>query len=226
MSCTTNSCEGGKCQFPLNPTACLIDDICRAQDEYLSAAQCRQCRPALDSSAWTFVPNPGCVTTLAGSGAPAFQDGPAATAAFHNPFHIAVDSAGTVYVADQLNHRIRMIVGGQVSTLAGKDPGGYLDGPVTDALFWNPFGVAVDDAGVVYVPDQGNNRIRQISGGMVTTVAGNGSPVGDLNGPALTAQFYKPAALAVDDTGKIFIADQLQSPHPDFQAGEVSTLHR
>ncbi len=224
VDCTTNSCESGQCLFPLSPAHCRIEEICYAQDEYLSVAQCRQCLPSVSSSAWTPVPNPGCVTTVAGSGTPAFQDGPAATAEFQNPFHIAVDSAGKIYVADLLNHRIRVISGGQVSTLAGKDPGGYLDGPVTDALFWTPKGVAVDDTGAVYVADTGNNRIRKIFGGMVTTVAGSGWPVGALDGPALTAQFNQPSAVVVDSAGKITVADQMNHRIRVLEDGEVTTL--
>jgi len=76
---------------------------------------------------------------------------------------LAVDAAGNVYVADVNNHRIRKVTAaGVVTTLAGST-GGYLDGTGAAARFANPFGVAVDAAGNVYVADTDNHRIRQIN---------------------------------------------------------------
>jgi DNA-binding beta-propeller fold protein YncE len=92
-----------------------------------------------------------------------YLDGPAAKAWFDLPSGVAVDASGKVYVADQYNNRIRVIAGGQVTTLAGTGDVGYLDGPAAKAWFDLPSGVAVDASGKVYVADQYNNRIRVIN---------------------------------------------------------------
>ncbi|MBM3133983.1 MAG: hypothetical protein FJZ89_01575 [Chloroflexi bacterium] len=107
----------------------------------------------------------GTVTTIAGSGAPGYADGPALQAEFHAPSGVAVDTAGNIYVADRLNHCIRLISGGVVRTLAGT-PGvaGYADGPAGKAKFSYPSDVVLDEARhVLYVADANNHRIRQVS---------------------------------------------------------------
>jgi sugar lactone lactonase YvrE len=106
----------------------------------------------------------GYVTTVAGSaGLTGTADGQGAAARFMQPFGIAVDSGGTLYVADSQNQLIRKITsGGLVSTLAGTNSIGYGDGQGTNASFSYPIGIAVDNAGDVYVADSGNSTIRLI----------------------------------------------------------------
>lgn len=96
-----------------------------------------------------------------------------------------------------------------VSLIAGSGPGNT-NGHGTAAAFNNPKGIALDASGNLYVADQGNNCIREItnisgSGGDVTTLAG--STAGFLDGTAANAQFNQPAAVAVDENGRVYVAD-------------------
>ena len=105
----------------------------------------------------------GVVTTLAGSGVQGFADGTGIAAQFYDPNGVAVDSSGTVYVGDSPNNRIRKITpAGVVTTLAGSGVNSFADGTGTAAQFNNPYGLAVDSLGTVYVADYQNNRIRKI----------------------------------------------------------------
>jgi len=126
----------------------------------------------------------------------------------NNPLNTATDGQGNVYVADAGNHRILKVTpGGSVSTLAGAGYSGYADGTGTSALFTHPSALAVDASGSVYVSDQQNHRIRRITaGGVVTTVAGNGSS-GYADGPATAARFSSPIGLALDGQGNLYVAD-------------------
>jgi prepilin-type N-terminal cleavage/methylation domain-containing protein len=152
--------------------------------------------------------NGGVVTTLAGSGTAGFADGTGASAMFNDPRGIAVDTSGTVYVADTNNHRIRKITsGGVVTTLAGSGAFGFADGSGASAQFRFPQGIAVDTSGTAYVADSNNHRIRKItSGGVVTTLAGSGT-LGFADGPGASAQFSYPNGVAVDTSGNVYIGD-------------------
>jgi ABC-type branched-subunit amino acid transport system substrate-binding protein len=105
----------------------------------------------------------GTVTTLAGTGQPGRADGPTAEAGFFWPDSLDVDAGGNVYVADDSNHRIRVITPeGMVYTLAGTGMIGYADGSGPEAAFFIPKGVALDGAGHLYVTEVGSNRVRVI----------------------------------------------------------------
>jgi streptogramin lyase len=151
----------------------------------------------------------GVVSTLAGSGNATFADGTGAGASFNLPYGVAVDSSGTVYVADTDNHRIRKITpAGVVTTLAGQSTTGNTDGTGTNARFFYPYGVAVDSTGNVYVGDRSNNRIRRITpAGVVTTFAG--STAGSFDGTGTNATFRSPLGIAVDSSGNVYVADSL-----------------
>ena len=150
----------------------------------------------------------GNVSTLAGSGAAAYTDGMGLAASFCRPFGVAIDYNGTLYVADYCNYRIRKISpSGAVTTLAGSGSQAFANGLGSEASFYDPFGVAVDSNGIVYVGDAGNNRIRRIdTSGNVTTLAGSGNAE-FADGVGSAASFYSPRHVAVDSTGTVFVAD-------------------
>ncbi|MDB5101847.1 MAG: repeat containing protein [Cyanobacteria bacterium RYN_339] len=155
------------------------------------------------------------VRTLAGTGERGFADGPATTATFAQPTDIAVDAKGQVYVTDINNSAIRKLVraadgSATVTTLAGGVLG-YKDGTGRAAQFRNPWGLAVDGAGTIYVADTYNHMIRMVTpAGVVTTLAGVATP-GRLDGPGATARFNLPEDVAVDPAGNIYVADDLNA---------------
>jgi sugar lactone lactonase YvrE len=166
----------------------------------------------------------GTVATLAGSGEAGFADGPGAGARFSWPHGVAMDAAGNLLVADAGNHRIRRVApDGAVTTVAGSGIQGFADGPAATAQFSSPTGVAVDAAGAIWVADNGNNRVRKVIGGVVTTVAGG--PWGWADGPGDTAALRGPVFVAAGAAGEIVVTDQwnnaVRAIAPD---GAVRTL--
>jgi sugar lactone lactonase YvrE len=161
--------------------------------------------------------NDGEIFTLAGVGGVVGytgDGGQASSALLYNPNGVAVDKAGNIYFADSQNNVVRKVnvVTGVVTTIAGLGPdnAGYMgdDGPATAAMLNNPFGVALDGAGNIYISDSGNNMIRKISGGIITTIAGTGEEgySGD-GGAATSATFLSLKGIVVDIYNNIFIAD-------------------
>lgn len=152
----------------------------------------------------------GVVTTFAGSPlSNGSADGTGSAARFWEPYSVATDGAGNVYVADEANSTIRKITpGAVVTTLAGlAGNAGSADGTGSAARF-NQLGVAADSAGNVYVADSGNDTIRKITpAGVVTTLAGFAGANGSDDGPGSSAQFYTPIGVAVDGAGNVYVAD-------------------
>lgn len=148
----------------------------------------------------------GVVTTLAGS-TQGFADGTGAAAQFSAPSDLAIDAAGTIYVADTNNHRIRKITqSGVVTTLAGSTQG-FADGTGAAALFNRPTGITSTSAGNLYVSDRNNHRIRKVSqSGVVTTLAGS-SPFGSVDGTGTAAKFSYPRAIVLDSVQNAYVAD-------------------
>ena len=157
----------------------------------------------------------GIITTVAGSspnGGFSGDGGPATSAGLFLPRGVALDAAGNLYIADSSNNRVRKVTpGGTITTAAGNGQFGYSGdgGPATSATIVQPYAVALDGAGNLYIADYGNNRIRKVTpGGTISTVAGNGTfgAAGD-GGPATSANLNRPYSVAVDTAGNLYIAD-------------------
>jgi uncharacterized protein (TIGR03437 family) len=169
----------------------------------------------------------GVITTVAGTGTRGFSgdNGPAARAQLDNPYGVAVDSAGNLYIADSSNNRVRKVSGGAINTVAGNGTAGFSgdNGPPTSAHLAYPQGVAVDSAGNLYIADTDNNRIREVSNGVIATVAGGGAFLGD-NGPATSAQLANPEGVAVDAAANFYIADTSNSRIRKVSTGIIATV--
>lgn len=176
----------------------------------------------------------GTVETLAGNGRAGYQNGLKSSVQFDNPQGIVISDEGIIYVTDTDNDCIRMIdKNGTVSTFAGiAGTEGYLDGKAEQANFNGPTGMAYHK-GILYVVDTGNQRIRKIENGMVSTVAGSGTELmegtkeyvgGYQDGAALKALFDGPIGIAVDQNGVIYISDSVNQMIRFIKDGEVGTL--
>ncbi|MDB5098451.1 MAG: hypothetical protein JWM80_2872 [Cyanobacteria bacterium RYN_339] len=155
----------------------------------------------------------GAVSTIAGSGLTPHLDGQGANALFNHPQGVAVNAAGTLYVADTDDYTIRAVSPtGQVTTLAGSGKQGGKDGVGVAASFDAVHGLACDSGGKLYVADAGNHLIRLVSpDGTVTTFAGSQAGAW-VDGPAATARFYVPTGVALDPAGgALYVADVMNN---------------
>ncbi|MDB6059407.1 MAG: repeat containing protein [Verrucomicrobiales bacterium] len=168
----------------------------------------------------------GSVITYAGTaGTPGSANLTGTSASFNTPQGVAVDSSGSVYVADTGNQLIRLIsAGGVVSTFAGVSGTiGSNDGATGTATFWDPLGVAVSGS-TVYVADSFNNTIRKISAGSVSTPAGSAGVLGSADGNGANARFWQPQGIAVDISSNVYIADGANGTIRKIIGTTVSTL--
>jgi len=156
----------------------------------------------------------GTIATVVGDGRPFSNgDGGAATqASIYGPRGVALDAAGNLYVAEADGNRVRKVsANGVISTVAGTGAWGYGgdNGPATQAKLANPWHIAFDLAGNLFIADFGNSRIRRVdTQGIISTVAGDGiqSFSGD-NGPASGARIFNPGRLAFDIGGNLYFTD-------------------
>jgi len=180
----------------------------------------------------------GVVTTLAGSAAEGGSaDGTGSDARFGDgfsadllggPLGVATDTARNVYVADKFNHTIRKVTpAGVVTTLAGlAGVSGSEDGTGSVARFHDPVGVATDNAGNVYVADQGNSTIRKITpAGVVTTIAGSAGLRGSDDGTGSAARLRSPYGVAADTGANLYVAESVDNTIRKITpAGVVTTI--
>lgn len=154
----------------------------------------------------------GVISTVAGNGSLGFSGdgGPALNAGFFCT-NVAADGAGNLYLADTTNARIRKVsTAGIITTVAGNGQQGYAGdgGQATNAKLALPQGVTVDSQGNIYFADNGS-RVRKVdTSGVITTVAGNGTPLSLGDGGPATSAGMVPVWVAVDNSGNIYIADQ------------------
>jgi trimeric autotransporter adhesin len=159
-------------------------------------------------------PPAGLVQNAAGNGTAGFagDGGPASTAELDQPGACALDSAGNLFIADTLNHRIAKVTpNGIIATVAGTGTAGFgADGSAAVSAALNtPRGVAVDDNGNIFIADTGNNVIRQVMpDGTIYTIAGQAAAgfAGD-GGMALVALLNAPAGIVEDGSGALYFAD-------------------
>ncbi len=155
----------------------------------------------------------GTITTVVGNGNQGYSgDGGLATnASLTYPEAVAFDSHGNYYVADEGANVVRFVnSSGVISTAAGTGAANYTGdgGPATSATLDGPVGVQVNAADDLYISDQGNNVIREVINGTISTIAGTGvfGYAGD-GGPAKDAEFEYPASIGLDSSGNLYIPD-------------------
>jgi sugar lactone lactonase YvrE len=169
----------------------------------------------------------GIINTYAGSTTGYDGDGlPLTSSMFFSPSGLLFDSSGNLFLADQLNGRVRKAVSGNMTTFAG----GYLGDTkgALSAAFYFPEAIAFDSSNNYYVADYTSNRVRMISAaGTITTVAGNGTSgySGD-GGPATSAQLYLPTGVVADGSLNIYISDSANNVirKVDHASGTISTF--
>jgi sugar lactone lactonase YvrE len=147
----------------------------------------------------------GIISTVVGIGTKGFggDGGPAISAQLNNPYGVAVDSAGNLFIADNGNNNVRKVTpSGIISTVAGNGSHGYSGdgGPAVSAQFYNPYGVAVDPAGNLFISDSNNNCIRLVLGGPtisanLTLNTGGSATTGTIGSKSMAQTGYATVAI-------------------------------
>jgi len=172
----------------------------------------------------------GIITTVAGNGEnqSGGDGGPAPRAAIGFPTSVALDSAGVLYLTDEvIGNRIRRVgPDGIITTIAGGGNSTQDGVAATSFRLARPSGVFVDASGVLYIADQFAHRVRRVDrSGVLTTVAGNGqSDFSGDGGPALAAALSRPYAVAIGPDGDLYIADRDNHRVRRVRSGGIRTL--
>ena len=206
----TNNGTGNAAQFD-QPSSVAVDSVTNVYVADWNNHVIRQITPA------------GVVTTFAGQMgvAGSLDNWPAINAKFQHPYGVAVDASNTVYVTDEHNHTIRaitknyvnhLLLGYSVSTLAGQvGVAGTNDGVGTAAHFNFPQGIALDNAGNLFVADGKNHTIRKMTlvgtNWIVTTIGGMAGITNSTDGIGKMARFNYPGGIAVDSAGMLYVTD-------------------
>ncbi len=173
----------------------------------------------------------GTISTYAGNGVPGGGgDGGAATvASLNQPWGVALDSSGNLYIADSGNNRIRKVsTAGIISTVAGTGAAGYSGdgGQATDAVLNGPYGIAVDGSGNLYIGDSSNYRVRKVtvSTGVISTIAGTGvSGYSGDGGNGTSAALGYPCGVSVDSSSNVYVADAVNGRIRMVNSGGIIT---
>ncbi len=179
---------------------------------------------------------PGSISDLVGTGRPGVSvDGePALAASLNQPFDLAIDGRGDLYIADTMNHRVVKLdrASNLVYTIAGDGHAGFAGdgGPARKARLHEPYGLALDPRGNLYVVDRLNLRVRRVDGrtGVIETVSGNGAATdtGD-GGPAVKAGLVEPNGIALAKSGKLLLIADVKGCRVrglDLETGLISTI--
>lgn len=170
----------------------------------------------------------GTISTFAGNGScgDSGDGGLATSAQLKQVSGLAVDRSGDLYIPDYQNCRIRKVSGGVITTFAGSSCGYDGDsGPATSAKLSGPQGVAVDNAGNVFVADTGNCVVRAVVGGIITTVAGDGTcGYGGDGGAATSAKLNWPEDVAADGAGNVYVVDYGNCRIRRVAGGDITTF--
>jgi hypothetical protein len=169
----------------------------------------------------------GVITTVAGTGLAGFSGdgGPATEALLNDPWGIGLDAAGNLYIADQGNLRVREVLNGIITTIAGSGTLGFSgDGGAATSAKMAVGGLAVSPGGDVYVSDPYYRQVvRKISNGTITTVSGLGTNYGE-NIPATSSGLSQPTGLALDGVGNLYVAETFFGRVRKISNGMISTV--
>lgn len=200
----------------LHPRSCTVWSIRSITRAASTALFLLVAIPAVRASAQTVQFVPAMTNVTSGSSGFAGDTGLASAAKLTHPDDVAFDKSGNMYIADSGNNAIRRVdtVTGIITTVAGTGSStvGYTgdSGAATSATLNNPTGVAVDSLGNIYIADTGNNVIREVKSGIISTIAGStaGTSGSTGNGGLATAALLNfPTALAIDSSNDVYIAD-------------------
>ena len=159
------------------------------------------------------VSSTGVLSAFAGTGQPGLsgEQLPALTAMLAGPTGLAVDGGGRLFIADTLNHRVRLVgAGGKIRTFAGSTRGNSGENvDAKTAQLDTPLGIATDATGGLYIADSANHKVRYVTpNGIITRFAGSGTAgSAGVGGPRLAVQLSSPAGVAVGPDGQVYIAD-------------------